>query len=103
PPDRYQYTDTPPGEKPGNGWAAPLPHALGHSGQSSLSAHSEGSPFGGEYLEQMAEYAGDQMKLGQQDTTDVLGISFSSLDVVGHTFGPRSHEGQAHLTDVTVI
>ncbi|HTL42792.1 MAG TPA: alkaline phosphatase family protein [Vicinamibacterales bacterium] len=104
PPDRYQYTDTPPGEKPGNGWSAPFPHALGNSADRSFFAHFEGSPFGDEYLEQMAEYAVDQMKLGQQDTTDVLGISFSSLDVVGHTFGPRSHEVQdllAHL-DITI-
>jgi predicted AlkP superfamily pyrophosphatase or phosphodiesterase len=104
PPDRYQYSDTPPGEKPGNGWSAPFPHAIGEVADRTYFAHFEGSPFGDEYLENMAEYAVDQMKLGQQDTTDFLGISFSSLDVVGHTFGPRSHEVQdllAHL-DITL-
>ena len=34
------------------------------------------------------------MKLGQGATTDYLAISFSALDVVGHDFGPRSHEVQ---------
>jgi predicted AlkP superfamily pyrophosphatase or phosphodiesterase len=102
--NRYQYTDDPVGEKPGNGWTAPFPHALGPAGDRRYFAHWEGSPWGDEYLEQMAEYAVDQLKLGQQDTVDFLGISFSSLDVVGHTFGPRSHEVQdmlAHL-DLTL-
>ena len=102
--DRYQYTDDPVGEKPGNGWSAPFPHALGPAGDRTYFAHWEGSPWGDEYLEEMAEYAIDQMKLGQQGTVDFLGISFSSLDVVGHTFGPRSHEIQdmlAHL-DITL-
>jgi hypothetical protein len=34
------------------------------------------------------------MKLGQGPGTDYLAISFSALDVVGHDFGPRSHEIQ---------
>jgi predicted AlkP superfamily pyrophosphatase or phosphodiesterase len=104
PVDRYQYSDDPVGEKPGNGWSATFPHVLGQAGDRTYFAHWEGSPYGDAYLEQMAEYAIDQLKLGQQDTTDFLGISFSSLDVVGHSFGPRSHEVQdllAHL-DLTL-
>ena len=37
---------------------------------------------------------------GKHDGTDVLAVSFSSPDLVGHAFGPRSHEVQdiyAHL------
>ena len=37
------------------------------------------------------------MKLGRGAATDYLAISFSSLDVVGHDFGPRSHEIQDML------
>jgi predicted AlkP superfamily pyrophosphatase or phosphodiesterase len=40
------------------------------------------------------------LQLGKHDGTDVLAISFSSPDLVGHAFGPRSHEVQdmyAHL------
>jgi len=43
------------------------------------------------------------MKLGQGATTDFLGVSFSALDIVGHDFGPRSHEVQdvlLHLDEV---
>src|SRR5712671_5267618 len=32
------------------------------------------------------------MHLGTHETTDVLAISFSSPDLVGHQFGPRSQE-----------
>ena len=77
PVDRYQYSDDPPGENPGNGWSAPFPHALGQAGDRTYFAHCEGSPFGDTYLEQMAEYAVDELKLGQEDTVDFLGISFS--------------------------
>ena len=44
------------------------------------------------------------MALGKRDTTDVLAVSFSSPDLVGHAFGPRSQEVQdmyAHL-DITL-
>src|SRR5450759_4832764 len=45
-------------------------------------------------LEKMAEGAVDEMHLGTQDRTDFLGVGFSTLDSVGHAFGPRSHEVQ---------
>jgi predicted AlkP superfamily pyrophosphatase or phosphodiesterase len=32
------------------------------------------------------------MRLGQSGSTDVLGVSFSAPDSVGHAFGPESHE-----------
>jgi predicted AlkP superfamily pyrophosphatase or phosphodiesterase len=39
----------------------------------------------------------DALKLGQTKGTDFLGISFSALDLVGHDFGPTSHEVQDTL------
>lgn len=104
PPARYRYSDDPIGENPGNGWSAPFPHALGQAGDQTYFIHWEGSPWSDAYLERLAESAIDELKLGQRDTTDFLGISFSALDVVGHTFGPRSHEVQdllAHF-DITL-
>jgi predicted AlkP superfamily pyrophosphatase or phosphodiesterase len=35
-----------------------------------------------------------QMKLGAEGHTDVIALSFSTLDKVGHDFGPTSHEIQ---------
>ena len=54
----------------------------------------EGSPYSDEYLEAMGESLTDSMKLGQRGSIDVLGISFSALDLVGHQYGPDSAEVQ---------
>jgi predicted AlkP superfamily pyrophosphatase or phosphodiesterase len=55
------------------------------------------SPYAETYLAQMAEAAVDKLSLGQRSGTDFLAISFSSVDYVGHSFGPRSWEVQDEL------
>jgi arylsulfatase A-like enzyme len=52
------------------------------------------SPFGNDVLELFAERAIDAEKLGQRGTTDLLTISFSSNDAVGHSYGPDSPEAR---------
>ena len=91
---RYQYTDDAPGERPGAGWSATFPHPLGSAGDRAYYAHWLQSPYADDYLEQMVEAAIDDLHLGKDAATDFLGVSFSALDSVGHTFGPRSHEVQ---------
>ncbi len=49
-----------------------------------------GSPFGNDLLAAFAEQAIKTEKLGQRDTTDLLTVSFSSNDSVGHDVGPDS-------------
>ena len=64
----------------------------------------ERSPFPDVYLGKMAAALVESMKLGTGNQTDVLTISFSSPDLVGHAFGPGSQEVQdmyAHL-DLTI-
>jgi predicted AlkP superfamily pyrophosphatase or phosphodiesterase len=34
----------------------------------------------------------DDYKLGQREDTDVLAVSFSALDLIGHAYGPESRE-----------
>jgi predicted AlkP superfamily pyrophosphatase or phosphodiesterase len=57
-----------------------------------------------EQLEAMAEAAVDQMASAPRTAPTFLGVSFSSLDSVGHTYGPRSHEIQDMLVrlDITL-
>lgn len=55
-----------------------------------LSAAVYSSPFGNELLEQFTENALRQEKLGQHESTDLLTVSFSSNDAIGHTYGPDS-------------
>jgi predicted AlkP superfamily pyrophosphatase or phosphodiesterase len=48
----------------------------------------EASPYGNEMIEEFAERALDAEKLGQHAGTDILAVSFSSNDYVGHAVGP---------------
>ena len=48
----------------------------------------ERTPYGNEIIEQFAEAALDGEKLGRNAATDVLTVSFSSNDRIGHTLGP---------------
>ena len=50
------------------------------------------SAFGNDLLESFAEAALDGEKLGQDGGTDILTMSFSSNDAVGHRTGPDSPE-----------
>jgi predicted AlkP superfamily pyrophosphatase or phosphodiesterase len=50
------------------------------------------SPFGNEATEALAERALDAERLGRRNTTDLLTVSFSSNDYVGHKYGPDSPE-----------
>ena len=51
-----------------------------------------GSPFGNELLKDFAVAAIEAERLGQRGVTDLLTVSFSSNDTVGHTYGPDSPE-----------
>ncbi len=56
------------------------------------------SPFTNEMLVSFAQQAIINEQLGQDDDTDVLTVSFSANDYVGHRFGPYSQE----VMDVTL-
>ncbi len=65
-----------------------LPQTAG----TSLYAAVERSPFGNELLLAFAEKAVEAEQLGLRDATDVLSVSLSSNDRVGHEAGPDSPE-----------
>lgn len=50
------------------------------------------SPWGNELIEHFAEQALDGEKLGQRGVADLLAVSFSSNDYVGHAVGPDAPE-----------
>ena len=58
------------------------------------------SPFGNELLLSLAEAALRGEGLGSGEATDVLSVSFSSNDAVGHEKGPQSAEVAAMARDV---
>jgi hypothetical protein len=100
PPSAYKGEDDVKAEGTPTGGTRTFPHALGTPGgkvDSGFYARWQRSPFADEYLERMAEASIDALKLGQGEKADFLGVSFSVVDLVGHIFGPRSHEIQDTL------
>lgn len=97
PPDRYPEADAGSGEAPPMGWTNSFPHALRGSAGASRPDNAfyqqwERSPFADEYLGRMAAALAESMQLGTREGTDVLAVSFSTSDLLGHGFGPRSQE-----------
>jgi predicted AlkP superfamily pyrophosphatase or phosphodiesterase len=62
------------------------------AGGATLYAAIDASPFANEMIERMAEIAIQAEQLGQRDVTDLLAVSFSANDYVGHATGPDSAE-----------
>jgi predicted AlkP superfamily pyrophosphatase or phosphodiesterase len=94
----YKGEDDVAAERPPAGSTRTFPHALDGptvaGSTESFFTRWTRSPFADEYLGALAEAAIDKLALGKGPRTDFLAVSFSSLDLVGHAFGPRSHEVQ---------
>jgi predicted AlkP superfamily pyrophosphatase or phosphodiesterase len=77
------------------GWEGGFPHAL-EGGQADQRFYEQWttSPFADTYLTHLGELAVDALGLGKSGGTDFLSISYSSVDYVGHAYGPRSWEIQ---------
>jgi predicted AlkP superfamily pyrophosphatase or phosphodiesterase len=95
----YLYDETATGAATLEGWRATFPRPLrGKEGSKApdetFYEQWETSPYADTYLTKMAEAAVTALQLWNTGETDYLGISYSSVDYVGHTFGPRSWEIQ---------
>jgi arylsulfatase A-like enzyme len=94
-PASFTGTDDAAGERPKPGWTATFPHPLaGATGTPPTQFYElwKCSPYSDEYLAALAIAQVRALRLGQRAAVDLLGVSFSSLDCVGHDFGPDSAE-----------
>jgi predicted AlkP superfamily pyrophosphatase or phosphodiesterase len=103
PKSAYLYDEKVTGAAVPAGWEPAFPHALrgkaaGDDPDETFYGEWAASPFADTYLTKMAEDAVDQLGLGAGGATDFLGVSYSSVDYIGHAFGPRSWEIQDILT-----
>jgi hypothetical protein len=89
----YQGEDDGIGERSPSGWGRVFPHRLGEPAEQFL-LHWTRSPFADEYLGGLAEHAVNTLDLGRGEGIDFISVSFSTLDLVGHQYGPASHEVQ---------
>ncbi len=73
-----------------------FPHALGASSLP-IAVQLKHTPFGDLALFDFALAALDGEGLGQDDAPDLLAVSLSSTDYIGHAFGPESRESEDHF------
>jgi predicted AlkP superfamily pyrophosphatase or phosphodiesterase len=95
----YWYGEKALGAVPPSGWDLTFPHPLrGKTGvgepDSTFYEQWASSPYADTALTELAEKAVDSLKLGNSSGTDFLAVGYSSIDLVGHEFGPRSREIQ---------
>jgi predicted AlkP superfamily pyrophosphatase or phosphodiesterase len=95
----YWYDEKATGAVAPEGWNLTFPHPLrgkaaADEPDAAFYEQWASSPFADTYLTRFAETAVDSLGLGQGGGIDFLGVSYSSVDYVGHEFGPRSWEIQ---------
>jgi predicted AlkP superfamily pyrophosphatase or phosphodiesterase len=105
PKSAYLYDEKALGAAVPDGWEPIFPHVLGGKAGSDQPDEAfynqwEMSPFADKYLTKLAENAVDQLGLGKGGGTDFLAVGYSTLDHVGHAFGPRSWEIQDTLVQL---
>jgi hypothetical protein len=93
--DRLVGPDIQRGEGVGENQGVAFPHPMPGS---RYYAALTNSPFGNDLLLEFAKACVVEERLGLHDVADLLVISFSSNDLIGHTWGPDSHE----VLDVTL-
>lgn len=95
----YWYEEKALGAVPPAGWDLTFPHPLRGktgTGEPDTAFYSQwaASPYADTALTELAKKAVDTMNLGKAGGTDFLAIGYSTVDYVGHAFGPRSREIQ---------
>ena len=80
------------------GMGRTFPHRLAPDSSPRFLDGFNATPFQNEVLLELARAAVTNEKLGEDDDPDLLALSLSANDLIGHAFGPNSHE----VMDVTV-
>ncbi len=99
--ERWSSADDASGKGKGAAQGVTFPHPLGDGPKHLRSNYYLAlfnSPFGNDLLLELAERAIDAEQLGNHDVPDLLCLSFSSNDYVGHVWGPDSQE----VLDITL-
>jgi hypothetical protein len=98
---KYSGPDAADGKGKGSFQGVEFPHSFDGGPKHLKSAYYAAlynSPFGNDVLLELARRAIDAEGLGTRDVPDLLCLSFSSNDAIGHTWGPDSEE----VLDVTL-
>ncbi len=74
-----------------------FPHALGRDGTAEYLSALRFTPMADELTLDVVYHLIDAERIGQRDGTDMLAVSLSATDYVGHAFGPSSLEAEDNL------
>ncbi len=99
--EKLQGPDEMPGEFGDFGMGQTFPRVVNGGSSQITSAYYEafeGAPFKNEVLLEFARGVVENENLGRRGVTDLLCLSFSTNDVIGHNYGPDSHE----VMDITL-
>ena len=83
--------------RPRGGHGAAFPHPLGHSDPAVFYSSLRYSPMGDRLTLDAVAALLDAEQPGNSGGTDVLAVSFSATDYVGHAYGPYSLEAEDNL------
>lgn len=93
--EKVQGPDDAAGEYEGSGFTKVFPKRMSAAGGATSAAFLtayENSPFSTEALGEFVQRAIGEEQLGRHAGIDLLGVSFSQVDAIGHNYGPDSHE-----------
>jgi hypothetical protein len=95
-PDTYVFRgqDDRPAERPEEGLGRTFPHDIAADGAPPNYAALPNTPFGDRLTLDFVEALMEAERLGRRGSTDILAVSFSVTDYIGHAFGPFSLEAE---------
>lgn len=100
---RFGAVDDRPFEKPEAGHGRSFPHPLAHANDAVYYDSLRYTPVGDRLTLAFVEALVEAEQPGRRGVTDVLAVSFSSTDYVGHAFGPFSLEAEDNLLRLDAV
>jgi arylsulfatase A-like enzyme len=95
--ERYVAEDDRPWELAYPPFGRTFPHALPNAASKQLTRALKRTPFADELVLDFVRALLEHEPFGADDVPDLLAISFSATDYVGHAFGPQSREAEDNL------
>lgn len=93
----FAYQDDRPSEKSYKSLGRVFPHKLGHKKAEDFYKALRFTPMGDQLTLDFAKTLMEKEKLGHGEATDMLAVSFSATDYIGHAFGPYSLEAEDNI------
>ncbi len=93
----YQHQDDRSYEMPPRGWSKVFPHTYAPRGSDRYYDQLRYAPDGDRITMGLAKVIIEEESLGKDGVPDLLSISLSATDRIGHAFGPNSREAEDNL------